>query len=650
MADKKQLDILSEIFPDIAKASTEIINLQAIINLPKGTEHFVSDIHGEYDAFSHVLRNGSGTVKRKIEDVFGDTLTIEEKKDLATLIYYPERRTLLKRDLENNLDEWYRITIPRLVQICKKVSTKYSRSKVRKALPPDFAYIIEELISNKKTMENKEAYYDNIINTIIDIKRARECTIALCNLIQRLVVDHLHVVGDIYDRGPYPNKIMDLLMNHHSIDIEWGNHDILWMGAAAGQPSCIANVVRICSRYGNLDLLEDSYGINLLPLATFAMSTYEDDPCLLFKTKGEALSVSRMEKDMNMKMHKAISIIQFKLEGQLIDKHPEWNMPYYRVFDRVDFKNFTYEENGVTYPLEDHNFPTINPDDPYKFTKEEEQIVSKLQNAFTNCKRLQEHISFLLKKGSLYKIYNQNLLYHGCVPLEEDGSLSVVNIYGQTYSGKALYDVLDKHVRRAFLAVDEEMIKLSRDMMWWIWCGKDSPLFGKSKMATFERYFINDKTPHKEIKNAYYKLQNNKDTVYSLLREFGLDPENPNSHIINGHVPVHTKDGESPVKCDGKLFVIDGGFSKAYQPTTGIAGYTLISNSMGLRLVEHEPFSTIDRAIKYGLDIKSDTVLVQESNRRQYVGDTDIGIMLKERIDDLKDLLNYYRTGEFENE
>lgn len=638
----RYLERLSQLYPTIAKASTEIINLQAILNLPKGTEHFLTDIHGEYEAFSHVLKNGSGSVRRKIDDVFGNTMSSKDKQTLATLIYYPKEKMDRIKKEEENMEDWYKITLYRLIEICKCAASKYTRSKVRKALPADFAYVIEELITEKADISDKESYYNAIVSTIIRIGRAEEFIIALSELIQRLTVDHLHIVGDIFDRGPGPHIIMDKLMEYHSIDIQWGNHDVLWMGAAAGQRGCIANVIRICARYGNLDILEDAYGINLLPLATFALNVYKDDPCECFQLKADS-GHTPGEKLMNIKMHKAISIIQFKVEGQIIKKNPGFKMEKRNLLHHIDYEAGTIELDGKTYELLDKNFPTIDPKKPYALTKEEEDIMERLERAFLNCEKLQRHMRFLLNKGGLYKVYNNNLLYHGCVPLNEDGSLKNVRIYGHSYKGKGLYEVLESYVRKGFYALDGKEKERGKDMMWYIWLSENSPLFGKDKMATFERYFLAEKETHKEKKNPYYCLLENEKVVDRIMDEFGL--QNECRHIINGHVPVKTKNGESPIKCGGKVLVIDGGFSRAYQKETGIAGYTLIYNSYGLILAAHEPFESTEAAIEKESDIHSDSIVVKRVLERKLVGDTDVGKDLKEQIEDLECLLEAYRSG-----
>ena len=644
--ETRYLERLSDLYPTIASASTEIINLQAILNLPKGTEHFLTDIHGEYEAFSHVLKNGSGAVRKKIDEVFGNTMSARDKKTLATLIYYPKAKMDIIKQSETNMEDWYRVHLYLLIEVSKRAASKYTRSKVRKALPKDFAYVIEELITEKAEVRDKESYYNEIISTIIRIGRAENFIIAISELIQRLVVDHLHIVGDIYDRGPGPHIIMDKLMAYHSVDIQWGNHDVVWMGAAAGQRGCIVNVIRICARYGNLDILEDGYGINLLPLATYAMRVYGDDPCSCFKLKGatDTAATDSEEMQMNLRIHKAISVLQFKIEGQIIQRRPEFHLEERAMLHRINYEKGTITLEGKEYPLSDTNFPTIDPEDPYRLTPEEEEIMNRLEHAFANCEKLQQHMRFLLTKGGLYKVYNDNLLYHGCVRLNEDGSLKGVEIYGKTYRGRELYDVLDSYVRKGFFALDENERQAGKDIMWFIWLHPDSPLFGKNKMATFERCFLADSETHVEKKNPYYFLIENEKVIDGILREFGLDPEK--AHIVNGHVPVKRKDGESPIKCGGKVMVIDGGFSKAYQKETGIAGYTLIYNSYGLRLVAHEPFESTEAAIAKENDIHSETMVVQRVYDRYLVGDTDAGRELREQIADLERLLAAYRNGE----
>lgn len=638
------LEQLSEMYPTIGKASSEIINLQAILNLPKGTEHFVSDVHGEYEAFSHVLKNGSGAVRKKIDDVFGLAMDKADKAALATLIYYPrEKMELIKQD-EPDMDSWYKTTLYKLIEVCKTVSSKYTRSKVRKALPEEYAYVIEELITEKPEVLNKEAYYESIINTTVELGTAEEFIVVLSELIQRLAVDHLHVLGDIYDRGAEPHLIMDRLCRYHSLDIQWGNHDIIWMGAAAGNPACIATVVRNSIRYGNLDVVEEGYGINMLPLATFALKAYKDDPCTRFVFKVAPSGADNMESDLIKKMHKAIAIIRFKLEGQLIKKWPEYGMKERLLLEHIDYEQGTIELEGRTYKLLDTSFPTIDPADPYRLTEGEEEVIQRLRSSFIHCEKLKNHVGLLLKRGSMYKVYNGNLLFHGCIPMEEDGSFAKVNIYGKEYSGKALFDILETYVRKAFFSDDRLERQKGSDIMWYIWTAPYSPLYGRNKMATFERYFIDDDDMKIEKKNFYYEYINKPECAQRILEEFGLHDKR--DHIINGHVPVHRLRGESPVKCDGRVIVIDGGFSKAYRRRTGIAGYTLIYNSYGLTLTAHEPFESPETAVRDERDIVSRREAVEVLDKRILVGDTDAGIKMKEKIADLKHLIAAYRSGE----
>ena len=643
--EQKYLKNMAKLYPTVAAACTEIINLQSILNLPKGTEHFMTDIHGEYEQFFHVLKNGSGSVRKKIEEEFGNTLSSRDKKSLATLIYYPELKVDLVEKTEDNLEDWYRITLHRLIQICKRVASKYTRSKVRKALPKDFAYVIEELITEKEELLDKEAYYNSIISTIIRIGSAREFIIAMSNLIQRLAVDHIHIVGDIFDRGPGPHIIMDKLMSYHSVDIQWGNHDVVWMGAAAGHKACIANVIRVAARYGNLDMLEEGYGINLIPLATFAMSTYGNDKCACFSINYVAADdYNPRDLEWDCRMQKAIAVIMFKLEGQIIRENPEFGMDDRMLLDKMDLEKGTITIDGKTYPLEDTNFPTIDPKDPYALSAEEEVVMDRLQSAFVKCEKLQKHVRFLFSNGSLYKVFNSNLLYHGCVPLNEDGSFKKVRIYGKDYSGKALYDILEVWARKGYYSLDKEEKKKGMDMLWYIWINGNSPVFGKDRMTTFERYLIADKETHKEVKNPYYTYIEKEETVNQILEEFGLDAKD--SHIINGHMPVKVSKGETPVKCNGKLLIIDGGFSKAYQKVTGIAGYTLVYNSYGLMLVAHEPFVSVEEAVVKETDIHSVSMVVERTTKRLRVADTDAGKELEASIQDLEKLVAAYRAGE----
>ena len=639
----KYLKSLARQYPNIAAASTEIINLQAILNLPKGTEHFLTDIHGEYEQFAHVLKNGSGAVRRTIDEVFENALSSKDKKSLATLIYYPVEKLDIVISEEDNIEDWYKITLHRLVQITKKVASKYTRSKVRKALPKDFAYIIEELITEKADISDKEGYYNEIIHTIIRIGRAQDFIIALSNLIQRLVIDHLHIVGDIFDRGPGPHIILDTLMNYHSVDIQWGNHDILWMGAACGQLACIATVIRIAARYGSLDTLEDGYGINLIPLATFALDTYSNTNCDTFSIKYNT-DYNTKDLSLDMKIHKAIAIMQFKLEGQVIMKHPEFLMDDRLLLDKIDYEKKTVMAYGKEYSMNDTDFPTIDPNNPYALTPDEEQVMERIRQAFLKCEKLQKHVRFLYSNGGLYKVYNSNLLYHGCMPMDAEGNFLSVDVDGKDYQGKQLYDILDNYARKGYYAKnDPAEMREAQDYIWYIWAGPNSPVFGKDKMTTFERYFIEDKETHKETKNAYYSLLDREDILNKILDEFELDTKK--SHIVNGHVPVELKKGESPIKCDGKLLIIDGGFSKAYQSKTGIAGYTLVANSHGMRLVAHEPFESMEAAVLHESDIFSDSTVIEVAPVRIRVSDTDIGRELKDQIKQLELLLQAYRDG-----
>lgn len=643
LMELKYLKSLANQYPDIASASTEIINLQAILNLPKGTEHFMTDIHGEYEQFNHVLKNGSGAVRRKIDEEFGNTLSNKDKKSLATLIYYPREKLDIVEREEENIEDWYKITLHRLVQITKRVASKYTRSKVRKAMPKEFSYIIEELITEKFDISDKEGYYNEIIHTIIRIGRAPEFIETLSNLIQRLVIDHLHIVGDIFDRGPGPHIVMDTLMHYHSVDIQWGNHDIVWMGAACGHLPCIATVLRIAARYGNLDTLEDGYGINLIPLATFALDKYQDTDCSLFTVRYNT-DYNTKDLSLDMKIHKAITILQLKLEGQVIKRHPEFGMDDRLLLDKIDFEKKTVTIGNREYPMKDTDFPTVDPADPYNLTADEEQVMERLRHAFVKCEKLQRHVRFLYSNGGLYKIHNSNLLYHGCMPLDEEGNFKSVNIDGKKYRGRELYDVLDNYARKGYYSKNDPAgMRRAQDYIWYIWSGPNSPVFGKDKMATFESYFVEDKEVGKETKNSYYTLLEQEEVVDRILEEFGLDAKK--SHIINGHVPVERKKGETPVKCGGKLLIIDGGFSKAYQGKTGIAGYTLISDSRGMRLVAHEPFESMEAAISRESDIFSDSTSVEIAPVRIRVADTDSGTDLKDRITQLERLLRAYRDG-----
>ena len=643
--DFKYLKLLAKQYPNITSASTEIINLQAILNLPKGTEHFISDIHGEYESFSHVLRNASGVIKNHITYIFGTSLRDSEKKTLATLIYYPEQKLEEIKKTESDMNDWYKITLHRLVTICKVMSAKYTRSKVRKALPQDFAYIIEELLHEDSTGDDKELYYNQIIESIVRLDQADRFITAISHLIQRLAIDRLHVIGDIYDRGPNAAKIMDILENYHSIDVQWGNHDISWMGAAAGCQALICNVIRIQARYCNLDTIEDAYGINLIPLATFAMEKYADDPCTYFLPKNsDADMLTDKEVQLTAKMHKAISIMQFKMEAQIIKRHPEFGMEGRLLLDKIDFEKGTINIKGVDYPMLDMNFPTIDPKDPFSLSEEEQDVMDKIKSSFVNSGDLQRHVRFLLSNGSIYNIFNSNLLYHGCIPLNADVSLKEVNFRGKRLKGKDYLDAVERVMREGYYTIPHSETKREcLDLMWYLWCGENSPLFGKDAMTTFERYFIEDKATHVENKSPYYERRDEESVCRAILENFGLNPDK--SHIINGHVPVKVKKGESPIKANGKLFVIDGGFAKADQKETGMAGYTIIYNSHGLVLVSHEPFESREKAIAEEKDIHSSTVALQYSQARIMVSNTDIGAELKKNISELDKLVSAYRSG-----
>ena len=645
--DMRYLQLLSQSFPTIAYASTEIINLQAILNLPKGTEHFLADIHGEYKSFQHVLKNASGNIKRKVNEIFGNELREAEKKELCTLIYYPEEKLELVKASEPELDDWYHITIHQLVRVCRDVSSKYTRSKVRKSLPEDFSYIIEELLHESTGDADKAAYVNVIISTIITTGRADDFIIAISHVIQRLAIDILHILGDVYDRGPGAHIIMDILNGYHNWDIQWGNHDILWMGACAGNEACICNVIRTSLRYANLVTLEEGYGINLVPLATFAMEHYGDDPCEEFmpKTNGGSGDIDDKTRRLTAQMHKAITVIQFKVEAAIINRHPEWRMQDRLLLNNVDYARGVCTIDGKEYTMKSCCFPTVNPDGPYRLTPEEQVLIDRLRHSFTVNEKLHKHIRLMLSHGSLYTIINDNLLFHASVPLNEDGTLKDVELYyGKKFNGRELMNRIDRVIRSAFQNDTEPQDKaFAVDYFLYLWCGRDSVLFDKSKMATFERYFLEDKTTYKEEKGNYFKLRDNEQVCDTILDAFGVTGHN--RHIINGHVPVHVASGENPIKANGKLMVIDGGFSQAYHKETGIAGYTLVYHSRGFQLVQHEPFTSTEDAILRGSDIKSTTQIVEMSTHRMLVADTDIGRELKKQIADLDKLLYAYRHG-----
>ena len=642
---KHYLTLLAQSFPTIADASTEIINLEAIMHLPKGTEHFLADLHGESEAFQHVLKNASGNIKRKVNELFGNELRESEKKELCTLIYYPDRKLELVKAAEPDIDDWYHITIHQLVRIARDVSSKYTRSKVRKSLPEDFSYIIEELLHERTDDTNKAAYVNVIVDTIIETRRADDFISALCVVIQRLAIDQLHILGDIFDRGSGAHIIMDTLRQYHSWDIQWGNHDILWMGASAGNRACICNVLRLSLRYANMATLEEGYGINLVPLATFALDTYGDDPCEEFMPKlMKNTKIDEKTLQLTAKMHKAITILQFKEEARIFSRRPEWGMQDRMLLGTIDQQRKVCVIDGKDYEMRSCHFPTVDPADPNKLTPEEELLMQKLTHSFIVCEKLRKHIRAIFSHGCMFNVCNSNLLFHASVPLNDDGTLREVEVYGNNYVGKELFHQIGMVVRSAFQNdTEEDERKYAIDYFLYLWCGKDSPLFNKSKMATFERYFLTDKEMYKEEKGAYFKLRDNEQVCDRILDAFEV--KGTNRHIINGHVPVHASKGENPIKANGKLMVIDGGFSEAYHSETGIAGYTLVYHSRGFQLVQHEPFTSAADAILRGTDIKSTTQIVEMSAHRMLVADTDKGDELREQVADLKMLLYAYRHG-----
>lgn len=645
-SDRRVLELLSQSFGTVSSAATEIINMESILNLPKGTEHYVADLHGEHEAFLHILKNASGNIKRKVREIFATTMRDSEIAQLCSLIYYPEQKLELIRSEEDDITDFYNITLHRLVLVLQSVSSKYTRSKVRKALPAEFAYIIEELLHQDTSGESKQLYYNRIVETIISTGQAHDFIIAICNVIQRLSIDRLHILGDIYDRGPGAHLIMDKLLEYKDFDMQWGNHDALWMGAAAGNDCCICNVLRIAMRYANMATLEDGYGINLLPLASLAMELYSDDPCTLFMPSAPVEDSVQSEKNRTLlaKMHKVITVIQFKLEGEMIAKHPEWKMENRRMLSCMspDFK--TVRINGKEYPMLDSNFPTIDPSDPYRLTPAEQEVMSKLHRCFRISDKLRRHVGVFFSHGCMYSVMNSNLMFHASVPLNDDGTLKEVELMGERYSGKDLLHNIGMLMRAAFNRdTPPDVRDFARDYYWYLWCGPDSPLFDKEAMTTFERYFIADKSTHEEKKGNYFRLREREDVCDRILDAFGVEGEH--RHIINGHVPVRVGKGENPVKANGKLMVIDGGFAKAYHDTTGIAGYTLVYHSRGFVLVQHEPFSSVEEVINKGTDIASTTLLVELSAQRQRVRDTDKGKELQSQIDELHDLLYAYRHG-----
>lgn len=659
--DLKYLMLLAKQFPSVDAVSTEIVNLSAIINLPKGTEHFLTDIHGEHEAFDHIMRNASGVVKRKIDDTFGETLTAAQKKELATLVYYPQEKIALQksslaqlpsaaadeRSVQDSkgaaLSEWYENVMIRLVRLCRQAAYKYTQAKVRKAIPQHFQYIIEELLHEDEHSTMKQGYYKGIVDSILAIDRTEDFIIAIAELIRTLVVDHLHIIGDIYDRGCGAHQVMHTLRRHHSVDIQWGNHDVLWIGAACGSEVCMADALRISLRYANLETLQEDYGLNLTPLILLALEHYQGAYAPTFQVTAKQNHLQEKDLDLLSRMQKAITVILLKLEGQLIMRRPELHLAHRQLLHLIDFKAGTIALTGRVYQLRETDFPTVDPQRPYELTEDEQNVVQNLKVSFQHATELQKDARFLIDKGSMYKTYNGNLLYHGCIPLTEEGYFKAFELCGRPLKGKALLDAFDEMVRKAYYAQDPQEKALALDVVWYLWCGADSPLFGKNKMATFERYFISAEETHTEVKNSYYKWRDDKSVCERILGEFGLNAAT--SCIINGHEPVKVTAGEAPIKANGKLITIDGGFAKAYQKETGIAGYTLIFNSQGMNLVSHEPFESKERAICEDLDILPTSVFIERKEARMLVGDTDIGAGLKADIAALKCLLQAYRDG-----
>lgn len=641
------LTLLKEQYPTIGSACGEIIKLEAAERLPKPTEHFMSDIHGEHESFLHILRNGSGVVKNKIDQVYERTLSSDERETLATIIYYPQEKLELIKQQIANIKDWYKITLYRLIDVCRVVGSKYTREDIRKMLPENFGTIIDELLfQDSDTNPDKAEYYRQNITSIIELDQSDAFIVELSYLIQSLAIGKLHIIGDIFDRGPRADLILDRLINYHDVDIQWGNHDVEWMGAAAGSYACIANVIAISTKYCNFNCMEDGYGINLRPLTVFALETYGDDECRCFIPKNpNSINLTKHDEAVWAKLHKAISVIRFKAEGQIIKRHPEFHMENHLMLDKIDFGNGTVNVNGDIYPMLDTNFPTIDPNDPYKFTEAEENLMESLRSSFLHSEKLQKHIKFLYSKGSMYLVYNNNLMYHGCIPMTEDGEFAEYEIAGERVRGKALLDRAEQIARVGYFGTSHSDEKrYGQDFLWYLWCGSGSPVYGKSKMTSFERYFIEDKNTWTEIKDPYYKHIENADTCDKILQEFGVDPKNF-SHIINGHVPVKIKKGEKPIRANGKLLVIDGGLSRAYQEQTGIAGYTLLFNSHGLLLSEHEAFESVKKAITDDDDIHSSLYTVELAPHRLLVKDTDNGKALKKKIEDLHALVRALREG-----
>lgn len=643
MADIKLLELLSKDYPNVRAATAEIVNLNAILALPKGTEYFLSDLHGEHEAFIHMLKSASGTIKHKIDEHYGRILNEEDREALAALIYDPQAELKRRRKSNINFDKWCTTAIYRLVTICRSVSTKYTRSKVRHRLPKYFDYAMDELL-HADDDENRAQYYEAIINSIVECGMAEEFIVELAEATSRLAVDQLHIIGDIFDRGAHPDTIMDFLCDYHDVDFQWGNHDVLWMGAAIGNWACLTNVIRINVRYNNIDMLEVGYGISLRMLATFAQRVYGNDPCKRFMPQIiEDNQYVPINEELAAKMHKAIAVMQFKVEGQRIKAHPEYDMDNRLLLDKINWEKGTVTVEGVEYEMADMNLPTVDPKDPYKLTAEEEAVLNALEASAVNSEKLQKHISFLYSHGAMYKKINGNLLYHGCIPMNEDGTFTEVRVNGESLKGKALMDYFDDEARKCYFSPDESTeIGRRGDIMWYMWLGRMSPMFGKDKMTTFERLFIADKKTHKEKTNYYYEHIKRREPCEFILREFGLDPTR--SKILNGHVPVKLKDGESPIKGGGILYVIDGGLSKAYQKQTGIAGYTFIFNSRFMAIAEHQPYIPMRED---GTQVFNSPVMktVQVLPQRMKVIDTDQGVELVEQVRQLELLIDAYRKG-----
>lgn len=648
MENLAYLELLAKQYPSIQAAATEIVALEASLNLPKETEHFLSDLHGEYEAFLHLLKSSSGSLRRRIDELFGDELSEQERRSLAALIYYPEQKlSLIMQDAEDQR-AWYRQTLPILIKLGRSVASKYTRTHVRQLLPGDFAGIIENLLSPQESEPDREQYYKTLIESIISVDQGHELTIAFAKLIQSLAITHLHIIGDIYDRGPGAHIILDELMTYHSLDIQWGNHDIVWMGAAAGSLACMANVIRISLRYNNMETLENGYGINLMPLVSFALDVYGDDPCRQFipKLQDDPLRVDKMDETellLLARMQKAITIIQFKLEGQIIKRRKHYNMEDRLLLDKINHNHAVVRIGDREYELIDNDFPTLDPDDPYALTEREKHVMDRLALSFQTSSSLQKHVRFLFSKGGMYCVYNNNLLYHGCISLNADGSFTEIVMDGRSFGGISYMDRVERLARRGYFATNPEERQYGQDAMWYLWSGARSPLYGKDKMATFERYFVRDKETHKELQNPYYSFRDDELVVRGILSEFGVDPEY--GCIVNGHVPVRIKKGQTPVKANGKLIIIDGGMAKAYQKVTGIGGFTLIANSHGILLAEHKTFESAQKAIEEDVDMESTTTSIYSYPQRMFVKDTDLGATLQQRIAALKNLLEAYRSG-----